>query len=113
MHVLPMHGLRRLFALTGGGTRKIDHITRRPEVSWIITCDQEETVLLKGVATVNPEATPALWDRFGPVLQRYSVGPMSDDAHLELVTIETRIETGEVISPSLGVCVPQAIDVDA
>ncbi len=109
MHVLPMHGLQRLYSMTARGSRKIEHITRHPEVSWIVTGDHEETVLLKGVASVDLDFRDLreVWDRLGPATQRYAVGPLTDDNHPVLVTIETRVQEAELICPSLGVRVAQ------
>lgn len=113
MHLLPVNGLRRLYALTARGTRKTEHIARRPQVAWIVTGDRDETVLLKGRASVNPnpQEISDVWDRLGPSMQHYAVGPLSNEDHLALVTIETVVEEIELISPPLGVNVARTVHV--
>ncbi|MHC4975422.1 MAG: pyridoxamine 5'-phosphate oxidase family protein [Planctomycetota bacterium] len=114
MAALPVQGLHWIYSLTARGTRKLEHIARHPEVSWIFTRDQEEIVLLKGRASVDGEfqGTRDVWDRLASVTQRYAVGPLSDDDHLELVTVKTRVEQIEVISPPMGAHVAGTIPVE-
>jgi len=105
MTAITNDNLRTLLTLTAAGTRKVEHLRRCDKVCWLFQEEgQSDVVLLKGRATVEPSAVAAheSWDRMAQVARQYAAGPLSDDAHLELLAILTHVETIEVLSPRLG-----------
>ncbi len=104
--------LRTLMTLTAAGTRKVEHLRRCDKVCWLFQEEgQSDVVLIKGRAEVTPGAVAAHegWDRMAQVARQYAAGPLSDEAHLELLAILTRVETIELLSPRLGLFAPRAI----
>ncbi len=109
-------GLRRLITLTADGSRKLDHLRRRPQVCWCFSDPHHaDVVLLKGTATVNysPIEAQDVWDHLVVGARQFAVGPLSDRDHLSPVTIETQIASAEIISPRLGFLTPKEIDLGA
>jgi general stress protein 26 len=112
MHVYPVQGLLALYALTGEGSRKTEHIALNPHVAWLFASAGFETVVqLKGTAAVHRDFAEAheVWDRLAAAARQYVIGPLSDEAHLSLVTIMTTVEHAEITCPDLGAPVPRTI----
>lgn len=104
--------LQRLFTLSGKQARKIEHLKHNPQVSWVFnTPNLGHVITLYGQARImeSPVVTQAVWDRLTDSAREYIMGPSSDDRHLEMVAIETRVERLELLSPTLRLYHPQTV----
>ena len=106
--------LRQLYTLTARNTRKIEQLRANKSVCWLYSSDEKgDVVTLIGEADIidSPALMAGIWERLSEAATEYRMGPMTDDEHLELVTIETDVHTIEVISPRLGIYQPQVVHV--
>jgi general stress protein 26 len=102
MGTAAMDGVRRIYTLSGQHARKIEHIRRHPQVSWVFSDPHHLSVAsLFGTATVEVSGidTQAVWDMLSRSATSYAMGVTSDDANIELCCIETRVQRVELISP--------------
>ncbi len=104
--------LRTLHTLSAKETRKMDQLASNPLVCWVFsTSDMTDTVQLMGRMKVHNHGLAAqrVWDELARAVRTYAAGPLSDDAHLEMVVLETIIERIEITSPALKIFAPRSI----
>jgi general stress protein 26 len=109
-------GLREIYTLCGRNTRKVAQIQNNPNVCWVFsTEDHSGVVTLHGRAEVlsDPMVSQKIWDRLVDCARTWVMGGLSDDAHLEFVTVKTVVERIEVHSPRHKIFAPRSIAVDA
>ena len=115
MNVGTREGLRTLFTVTARCTRKIEQLDRNPKVCWHFSAENYgEVVKLFGSAEVHhdPSELIVTWDHLVAAARSFPVGPLSNEEDLELVVIETKVERGEILCPSLGVVTPHDLHLD-
>jgi general stress protein 26 len=112
MSAAPQNGLRTLVTLTAQGTRKLEELAKNNRIGWTFSTDAYgDVVTLLGKATVSRDAlrVQEAWDRLKEAVRTYAVGPLSDENHLQMVTIETSVDQIEVIFPALHILTPRVI----
>lgn len=109
-------GLRRVYTLTGKGSRKCEHLERNPLVSWTFsTPDYSDVVTLEGRAGVlsAPIVSQHVWDRLVACAKAYCMSVLSNDDTVEFVSIETQVERIEYLSPRLKLFKPRVIEMSS
>ncbi len=112
MSAMSRDRLRTLHTLSAKETRKMTQLAGNPKVCWVFsTADMTDTVQLMGQVRVHNHGLAAqrVWDELAQAVRTYVAGPLSDDAHLEMVVLETIIERIEITSPALKIYAPRQI----
>lgn len=109
-------GLREIFTICGRNTRKVAQIEKHPRVCWVFSTDDHAGVVtLHGRAEIlsAPMVSQKIWDRLVDHARTWAINALSDDAHLEFVTIRTAVERVEILSPRHRIFAPRCITLDA
>jgi general stress protein 26 len=108
-------GLREIYTLCGRDTRKVTQITNNPNVCWVFSNDDHTGVVtLHGRAEIlsAPMVSQKIWDRLVDCARTWAMNALSDDAHLEFVTVKTVVSRVEILSPRRKIFAPRSILVD-
>lgn len=106
-------GLREVYTLSCSAARKIEHLRHNPRVCWVFSGpEQGEVVTLHGLAerVTDPTAVQGVWDRLVDHAQVYCKAGLTNEQHLDMVAILTRVQSLEVIVPRLDIYQPRSID---
>lgn len=106
-------GITRIYTLSGKESRKLDHLIRNPQVTWVFsTAGYGDIINLYGQGRVlaAPIVAQSIWDRLVECAQTYAMSALSDDRNIEFVTIETLVQRVELISPRRKIFIPQVAD---
>lgn len=109
------HQLQYLFALTATETRKVHEIRDRPGVCWLFADgDYEHVVRLSGEArfTSTAELPLSIWNRLIDVTAPYVASDLREKDHYAFHALVTRVQTLELLAPSLDLRSPRTIDLE-
>lgn len=108
-----IRGIGAIYTLTGKNTRKIEELRQHPRVCWVFTAPHHgDVVTLHGTASAiaSPMVLQSVWDRLAEAARAYAMSATSDDDNLELITIETKVQRIELLSPRHNVFKPMLLD---
>ena len=106
------NGLNTIYTFTSKTSRKIEHIRLHPQVSWVFTTSEyTDVVTLTGQARIDasPIAKQQIWDRMMDCARVWCMNTLGQQDNLEMVVLETHIQTIELLSPRLKIYTPQSV----
>ena len=105
-------GLNKLYTFTCRDSRKLEHLSVNPCVSWAFVDDRyDEAVSLTGRAMVDvsPLITQQVWDRLSDCARQYCMRALGSQDRAEFVVIETHVETVAYLATARGIVQPLVV----
>ena len=105
-------GLRTLYTMTAADTRKVAELQAHPAVAWVFTAEGfGDVVTLRGTVKVHMSALAGMqaWDRLSRAVQTYAFGSLRSSEEPHIVTLETTVESLEILSPELEMYAPRTV----